>query len=85
MKMLLKTLREWLERLGILEPVFDTDYPSLAREYVRAVKELADGKVNRRFLMDAHSGAGFWRYKFHPLKAMLIFFHWVFQTPTARN
>ncbi len=84
-KKFLKKAREFLVKHGVLEPMFDTNYPRFNREYVTALTEYADSKKNQRFLCDSETGKCLWRYKFHPLKGTANFFHWLFQTPGARN
>ena len=74
MKKFMKGIQELLVRHGVLELVFDTDYPKLIRVYINAVTEPATKKVNRRSFMDARTGAFFWQYKFH--------FRWISLSPT---
>ena len=86
MKKFLESLKKcfsFLKKHGVVEPMFDANYPEYSREYVEALTRLADNKVNQRFLMGP-GGKFFPRYRIHPLKGISLFYRWLCRAP-ARN
>lgn len=57
-----KKFIDWLVEREIIEPRFYPEYPNTSKEYVDALRNLADKKVNRRFLIGP-SGKLFFRYQ----------------------
>ncbi|MDO8492822.1 MAG: hypothetical protein Q7S34_04230 [bacterium] len=79
MKKFFKKFFDFLLNRGVIEPRFDSKYPGLSKEYVGAVKKLADNKVNMRFLTSDPPGPIFPRYKIHPLKGVSLLFGWLWK------
>ena len=59
---MLKKLIDWLVERRIIEPRFDPKYPTMSKEYVDALRHLADNKVNKRFLIGPGARL-FFRYR----------------------
>ncbi|GEM_PF-4414989 len=90
MKKFLKRCFEFLQKHDIIEPLFDSEYPTLSKAWVEAFKKLADNKVNQRFLCDRETGRPlltspnapvFFKYKIYPLKGASVLFRWLRQVP----
>ena len=75
---------EFLIKHDVIEPLFDSEYPTLSKAWVEAFKKLADNQklagsqANKHFLMSPGAPV-FFKYKVHPQKAILLFFCWLRQ------
>ncbi len=81
MKNFLKKHFESLLRNGVIEQMFDSEYPTLSKAWVRAVTVLADNHSDRRFLTSPGISI-FARYKIHPLKGAVLLFRYLRQITT---
>lgn len=60
---MLKKLIDWLVKRKVIEPRFYPEYPTLSKEYVDALRGLADKKVNQRFLTGPGAGEMLFKYR----------------------
>jgi len=79
MKKLFGRLFQFLCKQGVIEPMFDEQYPTLDKAWVAEIRKLADGHVNQRFLT-CEKLSVFPRYKIHPIKGVVLLFQYLRQT-----